>query len=706
MTSTSDDSVTSRIESAKEFRDFFEARSICLSNVNALWNHAEKHYLDAQLGKTDQSHKHCLRVEENLYRLIQGCKHLYQEWNELDFFYLSIAACLHDLGKIPSNSKDSQKSDHGEVSCERVRKYFDQHLDPREIETVSQIIEYHSTRNKEILENINEKNSPNIRKLAVLFLLGDVLDTTTDRAHKSTEIINENYNEDIVYKSRKLITSWEIVDNGLYDKIKIVATVENQQEYDQLNDYIDHLNKDLFPAYPYLITYNLPTKLILYINPRTIQKCKIQTSNQVKPISIGDIEQLRNKYNSEREQNLEEYTITNLNPNAKMIIDKILTNQSPKKILVVGDVMLDHSMTCYPTPFDSSTIHNIDEDYSFCIPSVKPVEDKKLGGAANIAYCCSEFSEVVLFGVTGKDTGGDELLKVATESHNITPQLKKIDNFVTTVKIYYYIKENGKKDKTIRINFELDEEAGKEAISDSIDKLEYEFRSLLNDEDIECVIFKDHQKGFLSAKFLKEISYYINARLYNDKNRFFVIVDPKYDWEKFLVFDEIRAITPNIKEAIAGVYPLYIQEQDERETAMTKRMKNSKLEYEDWIYLSEKYKNICCFIVKADEKGASFLTPMNGKIISVDRYKKKERKEDPSEIGCGDIFASYYVQCLMIQNSLGDKLSNEKFPDNNLESIFLYLANAAAGLKLNIEKSKKLMPETVRVSLETYPGMC
>jgi len=707
MISKNDASMAARIESANNFSELFTNKDY-LSTVTVIWNYAQKNFLFSQEGKTDQSYYHCKRVEENLFRLIKECKHLYHTWKETDFFYLSIAACLHDLGKIPTNSEKFKKNDHGEVSCDIINEYFYQLLTKSDIYTVEQIIEYHSKKDKEILEHTDEE----IQRLAVLFLLGDVLDTTSERAIKSIEITNEKYDEDAVYKSRQAIIKWEMDSKNL-DKINLVATVNNQKDYDLLIKYVNGLNKDLFPAYPFLITYDLPTVLIVDISQHIIQQYKIKTFNPVKLTSILDIENLRTKYKSEdskKEKMFKEYKFTNLTQNDKMIIDKILENKSPKKILVVGDVMLDHSMDCYPTSFNQCLTHNIDFDYSFCKPGVKPIEDRRLGGAANIAYCCSAFCDVILFGVIGKDFSGDKLVEVAKNSHKehkdshfIIPELKEINEFVTTTKIYYHIEDNEKKFKTIRINFELDEDAGKKAILESRNELVHTFRNLLNNEDIECVIFKDHQKGFLSEEFLQEISYYVNARLYNDKDGFFVIVDPKYDWEKFMVFDKIRAITPNIKEASAGVYSLSIKEQNERETAMTNRINNHKLEYEDWIYLCDKYKNISCFIVKADEKGASFLIPKNGNIISVDAYKDK-RKENPSEIGCGDLFASYYVQCLMIKNLLGDELSYDNLLSDNLEKIYLYLANAAAGLKLTLEKSKRVMPESVRIALDTSPA--
>lgn len=375
-------------------------------------------------------------------------------------------------------------------------------------------------------------------------------------------------------------------------------------------------------------------------------------------------------------------------------IDNILKilEKSAKKILVVGDVMLDHLMVCYGTSFLQSHRHNVNEDYSVCRNDNdrEPEEVKRLGGAANVAYCCSVFSNVTLFGPIGEDMQGKELVHLAELTENITPKLFPIKDFFTITKMYFHcLDENHTLHKVIRINRELNEHLGTEKIKPNVRELGENFRSLLKD-GINCVIFKDHQKGFITKEFLQEIAHDINAKLHNDEE-FLVIIDPKYNWEKFLVFDKIHAIISNVKEAAAGIFsPDILNGKNTREMAIQSRLENRKLNPGDWRYLSQKYPNIENFVVNADGMGSSLYHQSSDTVYSLLPYKEKGGS---GVIGSGGVFDAFFVHCLMNEKQIKSKLGTNDY------SHFLRLANVASGIKLKKPTSEKVIPLDISLDL-------
>jgi hypothetical protein len=62
--------------------------------------------------------------------------------------------------------------------------------------------------------------------------------------------------------------------------------------------------------------------------------------------------------------------------------------------------------------------------------------------------------------------------------------------------------------KLIRVNREFDDVAGKRILQSELPELKRKFVEAIQDIDckIDCIIFKDHQKGFLSEAFLGSIA--------------------------------------------------------------------------------------------------------------------------------------------------------------------------------------------------------
>jgi bifunctional ADP-heptose synthase (sugar kinase/adenylyltransferase) len=620
--------------------------------LDSIW-YAVKEFQENQPIETRQGMAHCLQVEQNIDRLLTGCVKL-DKFEDLEIFYLSAAAAVHDI--VEGADAGKKLSDN---------KTF-LRIPPEHLSTLQKIVEFQSTKNIKVL---NQNNGfQQIYRLAVIFLLADTLDTKSLR-----------------------IYSWKISDNN---EICINATPHEETEVSCIDNYIKDSNVDLYSSYPYLKKYNLPLKIVRN-NKEMIESDPKKPTEETKAKTVAEIEhQIKDLAETTEPIGIEDVEITT---NLSTIV-KVLESSQPT-IMVVGDVMLDHLMTGLTTFFLQSNQQNVEEDYSLCVTNnCKPDEEKRLGGAANIAYCCSKLSKVILLGVVGKDSEGIALRDIA-EKANIMCYLPQLEHFITTTKIYLHCKEDGSKKprKIIRINRELDEENGTNVVNTKLKELGNTFRSLFND-NINCLILKDHQKGFLSKEFLGEISHDVNARLHNDEN-FLLIVDPKYDWEKFKVFDKIHAIIPNVKEAAAGIFPPGVSGKEEREKAMKIRVRNSRLQPGDLNYLSQTYQNIDCFVIKEDKNGALLLKKNKGKELFTSSvyYDPAYRKVDEGkigQIGCGDVFDTYFVHCL---------LETKQFPEqlNNKYNLFLHLANIAAGVKLNHPTSEKVSIEHICQELDT-----
>jgi len=386
-----------------------------------------------------------------------------------------------------------------------------------------------------------------------------------------------------------------------------------------------------------------------------------------------------------------------LTPDGIKTIDNILRilAKSNNQIMVVGDIMLDYILECYGTAFFQSQRHNVNEDYSVCRNDVlqDPMEKMRLGGAANVAYCCSAFSSVTLFGPIGVDMQGKELIRVAEITENITPILIPIQDFVTITKMYFHcLNENNELHKIIRINRELNEQLGIEKLKPNIKRLGEKFRSILN-SGINCIIFKDHQKGFITKEFLQEIAQDINNKLHNDPE-FLVIIDPKYDWEKFLVFDKVHVVISNVKEAAAGIFsPETLDGKNTREKAIKSRVNNKKLNLGDWRYLAQKFPNIENFVVNADGMGSSLYNRPSETVFSLEPYNEKEKS---GVIGSGGVFDAFFVHCLLNDKQIRDVLGTEDYRN------YLRLANIASGIKLKKPTSEKVTIENIYSDLDLY----
>ena len=195
---------------------------------------------------------------------------------------------------------------------------------------------------------------------------------------------------------------------------------------------------------------------------------------------------------------------------------------SKKKILVIGDLMLDTYLWGHS--------ERISPEAPVPIIQVNKVEHN-LGGAANVALNLSSLGcEVYLIGIIGSDPEG-EILKNLLDQSNIdfTP-LVEFDSRPTTVKSRIISHDQ----QVIRTDRELTHD-----LSDESNKeLQGLVSSIIN--DVDGIILEDYNKGVLNAGSISKI---INLVKDTDKP---IYVDPKE--KNFDLYKNVRLFKPNLSE--------------------------------------------------------------------------------------------------------------------------------------------------------------
>lgn len=192
----------------------------------------------------------------------------------------------------------------------------------------------------------------------------------------------------------------------------------------------------------------------------------------------------------------------------------ILKKFNERKIVVIGDVMLDQSII--------GEVSRISPEAPVQIVNVKK-ENYEPGGAANVASNISSLGgKVSLFGFVGKDENAKILSRLLIE--------KKIDyffeeNFLTTLKV----RVRGGNQQLLRLDYE--ESSPKNFGKKLLDKLGEE----ITNSDL--ILISDYAKGVIDSNLINFLKSF-NKR---------IIIDPKP--QNFSFYKDSFLITPNEKEA-------------------------------------------------------------------------------------------------------------------------------------------------------------
>lgn len=165
-------------------------------------------------------------------------------------------------------------------------------------------------------------------------------------------------------------------------------------------------------------------------------------------------------------------------------LSKILARAPAKRILVIGDLMLDE--------FVWGKVGRVSPEAPVPVVEVTG-ESFYPGGAANVARNLREFIDnVSVVGLIGTDRGGRQLRKLLAEQNIDTASAIEDAGFQTIVKTRIIARNQ----QVVRV----DREQIRSPSAEQISRVTKNVRSRL--PEIDAIIFEDYGKGFLSAELV------------------------------------------------------------------------------------------------------------------------------------------------------------------------------------------------------------
>lgn len=211
----------------------------------------------------------------------------------------------------------------------------------------------------------------------------------------------------------------------------------------------------------------------------------------------------------------------------------ILENIRGKKVLVVGDVMLDR--------YWWGSVSRISPEAP--VPIVQMEKTSLVaGGAANVAANLAGLgAKPILFGIKGDDAEGRALDDIVTEAGIEHHDISAISGRETSIKTRIVAHSQ----HVVRIDRETTEPISREDADDIVDRISGQIARC------DAVIISDYGKGFLIDTALADIIDLCKT----DKKA--VLVDPK--GRDFSKYSGATVITPNRKEAIGATGETTVQ---------------------------------------------------------------------------------------------------------------------------------------------------
>lgn len=203
-------------------------------------------------------------------------------------------------------------------------------------------------------------------------------------------------------------------------------------------------------------------------------------------------------------------------------IIKTLKSFSDKKVLVLGDVMLDHYIW--------GSVDRISPEAPVPVLDVQK-EDYRLGGAANVALNLKALgAKVYLCGVIGNDEAGKQI-KALLDDKDIDATALVVDKKRPTTR---KTRIGANNQQIVRIDHENR--------IDITSKLEQEVIAKLSSiiPEMDAVIIEDYNKGLLTEAV---ISSTVKTAVKHDK---YVTVDPKQ--KNFFLYKSVDVFKPNYSE--------------------------------------------------------------------------------------------------------------------------------------------------------------
>lgn len=247
-----------------------------------------------------------------------------------------------------------------------------------------------------------------------------------------------------------------------------------------------------------------------------------------------------------------------------MTIEELLKGFASKRILVIGDVMID--------AYTIGKVNRVSPEAPVPIVSLEKQEER-LGGAANVALNLLALGATpMLCSVVGDDQKGEDFLNLMRNQGIPLNGILKSAERVTTVKTRVI----GNNQHLLRIDAEDTHALTNSEETQFLAKV----LAILTQEQIDAIIFEDYNKGVLSEKIIETIIAEAQLR------QIPTTVDPKK--LNFLAYKGVTLFKPNLKELRegTGIYCTY-DDQEAFEAAVDKLEKalNNQITF---VTLSEK----------------------------------------------------------------------------------------------------------------------
>lgn len=212
-----------------------------------------------------------------------------------------------------------------------------------------------------------------------------------------------------------------------------------------------------------------------------------------------------------------------------MEVDNLLQSFTEKRILVVGDMMIDAYL--------KGSVTRVSPEAPVPIVNFHAKEDR-LGGAANVALNLRALgAQAILCAVIGKDENSVRMTQIMEEHELSTDGIIHSDQRMTTVKTRVI----GNNQQLVRI----DSEDSSDITSTEEDALIERISNLLTEQRIDAIILEDYNKGVLTEKVIRA-----TVQLAQEKN-IPTTVDPKK--KNFFAYENVTLFKPNLKELKEGL---------------------------------------------------------------------------------------------------------------------------------------------------------
>lgn len=210
-------------------------------------------------------------------------------------------------------------------------------------------------------------------------------------------------------------------------------------------------------------------------------------------------------------------------------IKEILQTFQDKKILIIGDVMVDEYLW--------GKVSRISPEAPVPVVSCEKREHR-MGGAANVAINVKSLgAEPILCSVIGDDDSGQIYNKLLVKREMTNEGIIQSPERITSVKTRVI----GNHQHLLRV----DEEITGFLSEDLEDQLLEKTKNIINKQHIDAIIFQDYDKGVLTAQIIQTIS-----KIAREKN-IPTLVDPKK--RSFNIYRDVTMFKPNFKELVEGL---------------------------------------------------------------------------------------------------------------------------------------------------------